>query len=141
MSNKLQVSIEEFLARFRAAWDAGDARSYAAVFTEDATYVIFLGEALNGREEIERKHVDVFERWQRGSKMVVKAIAVRSITPDVCSVLTIGGIGDQLSIPYDKFQTFTLVRREDRWLCAAFQNTAMSQYAKATYNQAVETHT
>jgi uncharacterized protein (TIGR02246 family) len=141
MSDQIQDSVDEFLARFRSAWDAGDARAYAAEFTEDATYVVFLGEALIGRAEIERNHVDVFERWQKGAKMAVKAIAVRSISADVCSVLTIGGVGGQLPIPYDKIQTFTLVRRGDRWLCAAFQNTAMSQQATTAYNRSFESQT
>src|SRR5271166_4723594 len=95
MSNGMQEPVEAFLARFRAAWDAGDAHAYAAEFTEDATYVIFLGEALIGREAIERNHVDLFERWQKGSKMAVKAIGARSLGVDVCSVLAIGGVGQQ----------------------------------------------
>jgi hypothetical protein len=31
-------------------------------------------------------------------------------------------------------QTFTFVRRGGRWLCAAFQNTAMSDRARAAFN-------
>jgi uncharacterized protein (TIGR02246 family) len=127
-------TVQDFLERFRQAWDAGDARAFAAQFTEDATYVIFLGEALMAREEIERNHVDVFERWQRDTKMVVKAISIRPLGPDACSVLTIGGIGETTPIAYDKLQTFTLIRQDGRWLCAAFQNTAMSERAKSQYN-------
>jgi uncharacterized protein (TIGR02246 family) len=134
MSDELRAAVEDFLDRFRTAWDAGDARAYAALFTEDATYVIFLGEAMVGRDEIERNHVDVFERWQKGAKMRVKAIGVKSLGADVCSVLTVGGIGQEAPIAYDKIQTFTLVRRADRWLCAAFQNTAMSDRAKTAFN-------
>src|SRR5271166_6641490 len=68
ISNEIRNSVDEFLARFRSAWDAGDARAYAAEFTEDASHVVFLGEAFMGRGEIERNHVDVFERWQKGTK-------------------------------------------------------------------------
>src|SRR5271166_711811 len=134
MRDELQVAVEDFLDRFRMAWDAGDARAYAALFTEDATYVIFLGEAMIGRNEIERNHVDVCGRWQKGTKMAVKAIGVQSLGADVCSVLTVGGIGENAPIAYDKIQTFTLVRRGDRWLCAAFHNTAMSDRAKTAFN-------
>ena len=134
MRDELQVAVEDFLDRFRMAWDAADARAYAALFTKDATYVIFLGEAVVGRTEIERNHVDVFGRWQKGTKMGVKAIAVQSLGADVCSVLTVGGIGEKTPIAYDKIQTFTLVRRGDRWLCAAFHNTAMSDHAKTAFN-------
>jgi hypothetical protein len=71
---------------------------------------------------------------QRGTKMMVKAIGIHPIGADACSVLTIGGIGEKHPVAYDKIQTFTLVRREDRWFCAAFQNTAMSQRAETYYN-------
>jgi len=64
----------------------------------------------------------------------VKPIAVHSLGADVCSVLTVGGIGEKAAIAYDKIQTFTLVRRGDRWLCAAFENTAMSDRAKTAFH-------
>ncbi len=111
MRDGLRATVDGFLDQFRTAWDAGDARAYAALFTEDATYVIFLGEAMVGRNEIERNHVDVFDRWQKGTKMAVKAIGVQSLGVDVCSVLTVGGIGEKAPIAYDKIQTLTLVRR------------------------------
>jgi uncharacterized protein (TIGR02246 family) len=134
MRDGLRATVEGFLDQFRTAWDAGDARAYAALFTEDATYVIFLGEAMVGRNEIERNHVDVFARWQKGTKMAVKVIGVHLLGADVCSVLTVGGIGEKAPIAYDKIQTFTLLRRGDRWLCAAFQNTAMSDRAKTAFH-------
>jgi len=37
----------------------------------------------------------------------------------------------------NKFQTFTLVRHEGRWLCAAFRNTAMSERATALRNRRI----
>jgi uncharacterized protein (TIGR02246 family) len=107
MSDQLRAAVEDFLDRFRTAWDAGDARAYAALFTEDATYVIFLGEAMVGRDEIERNHLDVFGRWQKGAKMRVKAIGAKSLSADVCSVLTVGGIRQEAPIAYDKIQTFS----------------------------------
>ena len=66
--------------------------------------------------------------------MAIKAISMTSLSDDAASVLTIGGLGKGDSIPYDKLQTFTLVRRDGRWMCAAFQNTEMSRRAKRQYN-------
>lgn len=134
MRDALRAAVHGFLDQFRTAWDAGDARAYAALFTEDATYVIFLGEVMVGRNEIEQNHVDVFGRWQKGTKMAVKVIAVHSLGADACSVLTAAGIGEKAPIAYDKLQTFTLVHRGDRWLCAGFENTAMSDRAKTAFN-------
>ncbi|TYL52853.1 SgcJ/EcaC family oxidoreductase [Agromyces mariniharenae] len=115
-------TIEAALARVSAAWDAGDATAYANEFTDDATYVIYAGIVYAGREAIERGHVPVFEKWQKGSRMRMRVISVRPIGDDVAVVLTEGGIGKR-RIPIDKVQTFTMLRRDGRWQCAAFQNT------------------
>lgn len=123
-------TVDGFLARITRAWNTADAAAYAREFTEDATYVIFLGDALRGRAQIESTHVDVLTKWQRGTTMIIEPIAVTPLDQDTVSVLTIGGIGTDEPITYDKFQTFTLIRRDGHWQCAAFQNTEMSDRAK-----------
>jgi uncharacterized protein (TIGR02246 family) len=120
---------EDVLILFRQAWDAGDADAYAQLFTDDATYVIFLGDVLKGKEEIHETHHGVFTKWQKGTKLLVKAIDARPVSEDTVILVTVGGIGTG-EIVYDKFQTFVLVRREGRWLIAAFHNTEMSTRAK-----------
>ena len=129
-------TVEACLDRIRSAWDAGDARAYAAEFTEDASYVIFLGEAFLGRAEIEATHIDVLGKWQRGTKMAIKQLSVSALGEAAVSVLTVGGLGKGEPIRYDKIQTFTLVRRNGRWSCSAFQNTRMSARAEHTFNSA-----
>lgn len=119
---------------FRAAWDAGDADAYSQLFTEDASYVIFMGDLLTGREQIRLTHQDVFSKWQKGTKLRVEAIGTRQVDESTAVVLTIGGIGIA-EIDYDKFQTFVMVRRDGNWLIAAFQNTEMSQRALAKYRE------
>ena len=111
------------LDRVRAAWDDGDATALAAEFTDDASYVIFVGLHYLGREAIRRSHVPVFEKWQRGSRMSMRVLDLRFPTPDVAVVLTEGGIGTRARIPHDKVQTFVMVRDGDTWRCTAFQNT------------------
>ncbi|HLW91264.1 MAG TPA: SgcJ/EcaC family oxidoreductase [Roseiarcus sp.] len=128
-------TIEACLNRIKSAWDAGDAKTYEEEFAEDATYVIFLGEALLGRAAIEATHVDVFGKWQKGTKMAIRPLTVRALRDGVMSVLTVGGVGKAEPIRYDKFQTFTLIRRDGRWMCSAFQNTKMSPQAEEALNQ------
>src|SRR5438105_595045 len=89
----MQDSVEAFLDRIRRAWGAADAKTYGEQFAEDATYVIFLGDAMVGREEIASTHHDVFTKWQRGTRMVVKPIKVTPIDAESVVVLTVGGIG------------------------------------------------
>lgn len=127
-------TVDEFLARLTHAWNTADATAYAREFTEDATYVIFLGDVLRGRDEIARTHVDVLTRWQRGTTMVIEPVTVMMLDKNTASVLTIGGIAAAPPVEYDKYQTLTLVRRAGRWQCAAFQNTQMSDRARAHHH-------
>jgi uncharacterized protein (TIGR02246 family) len=129
-------TVEQCLERIRLAWDAGDASAYAREFAEDATYVIYLGDPLRGRAEIERNHVPVLTRWQKGTRMALKPVAVTWLGADAASVLTVGGIGKGRHVPFDKVQTYTLVRRDGRWSCVAFQNTKMSRRTMRAYNAA-----
>lgn len=124
--NQYPAGIDDALDRIRRAWDAGDATAYAEQFTEDASYVIFAGLISTGRDEIRTDHVPVFERWQRGSRMSMTVLDVRMLGEDAAVVVTEGGIGKARSgrgIRHDKVQTYVLVREDDRWRCAAFQNT------------------
>jgi uncharacterized protein (TIGR02246 family) len=134
MTTTLADSINAYLERTKSAWNAGDAHALAAEFTDDATFVIFLGEALLGRAEIEASHIDVLGKWLKGTKMVLKALSIRALADDVASVLAVGGLGAVEPIRYDMIQTFTLIRQNERWMCSAFQNTKMSASAEQFYN-------
>lgn len=128
-----QDTVEGFLDRIRDAWDAGDASGYAAQFAVDASYVIFMGDAILGRAAIEQTHHEVFTRWQKGTRMAVRPIDIRMPDESTAVVTTIGGIGKGSRIDFDKFQTFTLRRHDGHWECIAFQNTKMSRRSKRTY--------
>lgn len=125
--------VREALDRIRQAWDAGDAQAYAAEFTADASYVIFAGIISQGREQIHRDHVPVFERWQRGSRMAMRILDARMLGDDVAVVLTEGGLykGEAARVRHDKVQTFVMVRDGDVWRCAAFQNTKRNRIMSA----------
>ena len=128
-----QATITAFLDRIRQAWDAADATAYASLFAEDASYVIFMGDAMFGRDQIGRTHHDVFTKWQKGTKMAVRPLQMRMLGADAAVVTTVGGIGTKAEIPVDKFQTYTLRRVGQGWECVAFQNTEMSRRSKRAY--------
>ncbi|NLV80030.1 MAG: SgcJ/EcaC family oxidoreductase [Rhodococcus sp.] len=120
----MQQNLERALQRMVDAWDAGDPGRYAAEFTADATYVTFLGSVSRGRDQIERDHVDVLQKWQRGSRMRMEIRSVRMLDDDTAIVVAEGGVGKKRTIALDKVQTFVFRRDGDgRWSCAAFQNT------------------
>jgi uncharacterized protein (TIGR02246 family) len=121
----LDPGLQELLDRL---WDAADAASFAQLFTEDATLVIWLGDALSGRTEIEQVHNDLFAT--RPSKMRLRTLNGRMVDDSTAIVLTIAAVGSEEPISYDKFQTSVLIRRDGRWMIAAAQVTAMSDRSK-----------
>ena len=123
--------IVNFLERFQNAWDSADARAFASLFADDATYVTWLGEPLFGRERIKNFHKEVFaSSVPPGMKMDVKAISVKHIGPDFCCMVTSGGLGMNDPVAHDKVQTLVLTRSDGEWRCVAFQNTLISEQAK-----------
>ena len=122
VNDEVHAAIDDSLSRIVAAWDAGDARAFAAEFTTDASYVIYAGIVSLGRAEIEEAHVPVLEKWQKGSRMSMRELHRRTSGGSVI-VVTEGGIGKGRRIRHDKVQTFVFVNDEGGWRCAAFQNT------------------
>jgi uncharacterized protein (TIGR02246 family) len=118
------------LDRFRQAWDAADATAFGQLFTEDATYVIWSGDVLRGRPEIEKAHRVLFARGATKMRFVV--VKTRFVGADAAVVITAGGIGSG-QVDCDKFQTLVMTRSDNDWMIAAFHNTAMSERSKQHY--------
>ena len=121
-TNAETTSVDAALDRMQQAWARGDASAYAAEFTDNASYVIYVGVTYEGSEEIERALVPVFERHQRGSRMRMNVLHRASPVPGLEIVVTEGDVGTGRGKP-DKIQTFTMVRTDEGWRCAAFQVT------------------
>ena len=131
IATSLDPGPQRVLDRLRDAWNAADAAAFARLFTEDATYVIWRGDVLTGRSEIQSAHHDLFTRSP--SKMLGKTLDIRLLDDHTAIVLTIGGTGGEGDVSYDKLQTFVMARRDEGWMIAAFHNTAMSDRSKAHY--------
>ncbi|WP_433729958.1 SgcJ/EcaC family oxidoreductase [Nocardia sp. CA-129566] len=119
-------AIQGVLTELIEAWGRGDADAYGAVFTEDATYTSFLGTLYRGRADIAASHRALFGSVLKGTRLADDVVDIRFYGPDTAVVNSHGDTykgkpkrADQLT----KTQTYTLVRRDGRWLIAAFQNT------------------
>lgn len=120
------------LDRLRQAWDAADATAFARCFTEDATFIIWRGDVLTGRAEIQAAHHELFSRHP--TTMRVRAVDTRRLDEHTAVLVTVGGIGADSA--YDMLQTCVMIRHKEGWLVAAFQNTAMSDRSKQRYRDA-----
>ncbi|MET0388918.1 MAG: SgcJ/EcaC family oxidoreductase [Polyangiales bacterium] len=111
------------------AWGAGDAARYAACFEPDVDYVAFDGTHIKGRVANERLHRQLFDSVLHDTRVEGSLSQLRLLTPDVALAHATGSVlfPWQRSLAQARgrlsLQTLVLVRREGRWLAAAFQNT------------------
>lgn len=122
-----EADVRALIQRLNEAWGEGDADAYAALFTENADYVIFDGSLAKGRAEIAEVHRPLFEGFMKGSRLVGQITAVRFLTPGVALVHGKGAVlRKNQSRPSRRalsVQTTVVVKQGDRWLITAFQNT------------------
>jgi uncharacterized protein (TIGR02246 family) len=118
--------IHGLLDRMSDAWDAGDAARFAACFCDDASFVIWRGDALLGRRAIERAHAGLFRN--NPGRLHVRVTDHRRLSAVVAVLLTVAGTGSG-EVVLDKVQTLTLARNDGEWLVAAFQNTQIAEAA------------
>ncbi|SFW90407.1 SgcJ/EcaC family oxidoreductase [Amycolatopsis australiensis] len=124
MTTTDSTTVTAVLDSLAEAWGRGDADAYGAHFTEDATYVTFVGTRYQGRDDIADSHRALFAKFLKGTQLAHEVLDVRFLGADV-AVLTSRGDTYKGTRPekLGKLQTYTLVRDGDRWLVAAFHNT------------------
>ncbi|MFD4375115.1 SgcJ/EcaC family oxidoreductase [Streptomyces sp. NPDC059202] len=123
-----KAEISAVMDRLDDAWARHDADAYGALFTEDATYVTFVGTYYSGRADIVESHRALFSKFLKNTRLAGEITDIRFYGPDAAVVT---GRGDTYkggtwpkASKLSKVQTTTLVREADgQWRIAAFQNT------------------
>ncbi len=80
-TSDVEKTIRENAQRFVDAFNKGDAKLVAALWTEDGSYVDETGERTNGREAIQKKYTAFFAE-NRAAKIEVAIDAVHQVSPD-----------------------------------------------------------
>lgn len=117
-------AVHAVLARVADAWAAHDGTAYGAEFTEDASYVTFVGTHYRGAEEIGAVHAVLWQKFLKGTRLAYEIRDLR-FHGDTAIVVTAGDTYRKAPpAKLMKVQTYTLVRGADgSWRIAAFQNT------------------
>ncbi|MFD3595298.1 SgcJ/EcaC family oxidoreductase [Nocardia sp. NPDC058640] len=118
-------AVIDVIATLVDAWRRNDADAYGAAFTEDATYVTFVGTYYRGRTDIVDSHRTLFAKYLKHTQLADEILDIRFLCPDTAVVT---GRGDSYKgtrpTKLTKVQTYTLVRETTGdWRVAAFQNT------------------
>jgi uncharacterized protein (TIGR02246 family) len=120
-------AIEQLFQEMYQAWTDNDAARYAACFEPDVDYVAFDGTHVKGRAENERLHRVLLTGILRGTRLEGQLVQLRALTRDVVLAHATGSVVFSWQKALAKgrlsIQTLVLVKRDDRWLAAAFQNT------------------
>ncbi len=118
------AAITAVLDSLAEAWARGDGDAYGAHFTEDATYITFVGTRYQGRDDIVGSHQALFAKFLKGTKLAHELVDLRFLSADTAVATTRGDTykGEHPK-KLTKVQTYTLVRQDGRWLIAAFHNT------------------
>lgn len=125
------AAVQAVLNRLVSAWEHHDAEAYGELFTEDATYITYVGTFYQGRRDIVESHRTLFAGFLKGTRLADEILDVRFYGPGAAVV---NGRGDTYKgkrpEKLGKIQTYTLVRDTDadadadgQWRIAAFQNT------------------
>ncbi|MGA4994829.1 SgcJ/EcaC family oxidoreductase [Nonomuraea bangladeshensis] len=118
--------IERLFADFKAAWTAGDAEAFGALFTDDSDYVSYDGAIARGRHEHQRNHDTLFRGVLAGSALVGELESIRYLTPDVAVVHGTASVlmPWRSALPKRRLsrQTVVVVRTGAGWRIGAIHN-------------------
>lgn len=129
-----EQSLQMLFQQLMAAWGAGDADAYGALFSDDADYIAFDGLNQKGRAAIIASHQPLFTRWLKGSRLTGQIDSLRFLAPDVALIHASGSILDagRTTPAPERISSQTLVaqKSEERWRFVAFHNTRIRPMGK-----------
>ena len=122
-------AVLDVLGRVYRAWEAGDAETFVADYTEDAS-VIQPGLYEKDREEIRANMAAAFAGPLSGSRVTSRPVNVRFLTDDTAIVVSEDGIvfpgQDAVASEGLVRATWVLARRDGGWRIASYHNSPAS---------------
>jgi len=121
-------AIREVMDRFMDAWSRHDAKSFAAVFSEDADFTNVRGSGATGRAKIEAFHAPVFATIFSKSHQEYTDIKTRFLRPDIAAVdvrWKMTGAMDPQGNPRPEREgllNFVMVKNDARWQIVVMHN-------------------
>lgn len=123
-----EATIRQLESDQAAAWNAHDAKRYAALFSADGEVVNVLGWWWQGRAEIQNKLDAAFRVVFRNSTLTITDVKTRFLTTDIAVVhvrWTMTGALAPPGVPPPKegIQLQVVRKHAGTWLIESFQNT------------------
>lgn len=129
-----ETAVRNVITTFNEAFNAHDAKAFAAVFAEDADFTNWRGMSAHGRAKIEAFHVPVLTVMYKNGVQKVVDSTVRFVRPDVAVVdvrseVTGGVTPDGKASPLLKFLLNWTVTKESsgQWLIKVMHNARLPE--------------
>ncbi len=118
-----EAAIRATAQAFVAAFDRGDAKAVAALFTEKATIIDDRGEPIKGRKAIEAEYASLFKLYP-GAKMEVSVKSVEFPSPAMAVEDGVATVVAKTAIPPSAAKyTAIHVQENGKWLMASVHET------------------
>ena len=131
--------MQGILQQLENAWNHYDSVSFAEVFAEDANFIHIFGGQLDGRVAIEAAHRNIFETIYKGSHASFMLRSIRFLRPDVAVVFARAHVkfkeGNEAR-EMETRPTLVVLKEQEKWQIAAFQNTKISEVPAAAQGAA-----
>ncbi len=125
MTSNEMAAIRDLFDRLYTAWADGDADTFAALYTDDAT-VVLPGVFHKGQSSVRDYMAGAFAGPMKGSTGVDTPVDVRVLGDDTAIVVSRAGIlmAGERELPADRERhaTWVLSKRDGHWLVAAYAN-------------------
>ena len=123
-----EKAIRAVIVGLSDAWTAGDARAWAAAFTEDADFTVWNGLYVKGREAIEQGHRQIFSTIYKDTRHRMTVRSVRFLRDDVAVAhadASVARKGEDFPASPQVVPLFVLVKDKGQWRISVFQNTSV----------------
>lgn len=109
------AGVAELLEQYKSAWNAGDAKTLAALYSENAIRLAGYAEPLSGRAAIEQAFAKNFTGSWKGTTLAVRPERTETLAPDVRLQEGIYEIRRAAGEPQRGRYLNTLVREGGQW--------------------------
>ncbi len=123
---KEAAAIQAQAEAFIKAFDSGNAKALAALWTENAEYTSLSGEVLKGRDAIERAFTEFFAN-NKGLRLGITSESLRFVTPDVALEDGVAEVFPSDGGPPSRARFSNVhVRKNGKWLLSTVKDSAFT---------------
>jgi uncharacterized protein (TIGR02246 family) len=121
-----EAAIRENVKQMQDGWNTKSGALFAKPFASDADYVVINGMQIKGRESIDKGYQQIFDTIYKDSILSLSVKQIRFLRPDVAVAHVTGHNkvrqGEETR-ESDAIITLVMIKDQDQWKIAAFQNT------------------